>query len=233
MFEFEVDGVYQNRKGKYTVLSVDPPKMTVRYDDGSFAELKIDVQARIWENIVSEMEVRSLSRARRRRSSSGVETQYYIRSITVAAADDLSLDALHEHTTVNDENKDKIKPGVRLIFYAVEPAVFFAVATVTGYPAEIPEHPAAGQPGAEVYDYPIDIDAHSDNEDYTVALDSVELESLPNFKELLRRASTYHTINEDDFELLAELLTEVSEEDEEELEEDEDTIELEEEEEID
>ena len=84
-----------------------------------------------------------------------------------------------------------------------------------------------------MYDYPIDIDAHSDNEDYTVALDSVELESLPNFKDLLRRASNYFTINEDDFELLAELLTEVSEEDEEELEEDEETIELEEEEEID
>ncbi|MBP8003033.1 MAG: hypothetical protein KA314_28040 [Chloroflexi bacterium] len=233
MFEFEVDGVYHNRKGKYTVLSVDPPKMTVRYEDGTFADLKIDVQARIWENIQSEMEARSLSRARRRRSSSGIETQYYIRTISIAAADDLSLDALHEHTTINEENKDKIKPGVRLIFYAVEPAVFFAVATVTGYPAEIPDHPAAGQPGAELFDYPIDIDAHSDNEDYTVALDSVELESLPSFKESLRKAGGYHTINEDDFELLAELLTEVSEEDDEELEEDEEATEIEEEEEID
>jgi hypothetical protein len=233
MFEFEVEGVYQNRKGKYTVLSIDAPKMTVRYEDGTFADLRIDVQARIWENIVSEQEAKSLIRARRRRSASTVETQYYIRSITVAAADDLSLDALHEHTAVNEENKDKIKPGVRLIFYAVEPAIFFAVATVTGYPAEIPDHPAAGQPGAELFDYPIDIDAHSDNEDYTIPLDSIELESLPNFKEVLRKASSYHTINEDDFELLAELLTEVSEEDDEELEDDEDAIELEEEEEID
>ncbi|MCL4867843.1 MAG: hypothetical protein KJ063_02645 [Anaerolineae bacterium] len=233
MFEFEVDGIYQNRKGKYTVLSVDPPKMTVRYEDGTYADLKIELQARIWENIVAEQEAKSLSRARRRRSTSGIDTQYYIRTLRVAAADDLSLDALHEHTTVNEENKEKIKPGVRLIFYAVEPAIFFAVATVTGYPAEIPDHPAAGQPGAEVYDYPIDIDAHSDNEDYTVALDSIELESLPNFKELLRKAGNYYTINEDDFELLAELLTEVSEEDDEELEDDDEVIELEEEEEID
>lgn len=233
MFEFEVDGVYQNRRGKYTVLSVDPPKMTVRYEDGTFADLKIDVQARIWENIVSEMEAKSLSRARRRRAAGTTDTQYYIRTISVAAADDLSLEALHEHTTINEENKEKIKPGVRLIFYAVESAVFFAVATVTGVPSEIPEHPAAGQPGAEVYDYPIDIDAHSDNEDYTVALDSIELESLPNFKEALRKAGGYHTINEDDFELLAELLTEVSEEDDEELEDEEEVVEFEEEDEID
>ena len=62
---FEVNGVYANRKGRYTVLAVNPPKMRVRYDDGTEAELRIDMQARIWENISAEFEAQEASRQAR------------------------------------------------------------------------------------------------------------------------------------------------------------------------
>ena len=44
---FEVNGEYANRKGKYTVLALTPPKMKVQYEDGSVANVNINIQARI------------------------------------------------------------------------------------------------------------------------------------------------------------------------------------------
>ena len=44
---FEVNGVYANRRGKYKVLSLNGPKMKVRFEDGSIADLRIELQARI------------------------------------------------------------------------------------------------------------------------------------------------------------------------------------------
>ena len=35
---FEVNGIYANRKGKYTVLAINEPKMHVRYEDGAEAQ---------------------------------------------------------------------------------------------------------------------------------------------------------------------------------------------------
>jgi hypothetical protein len=51
--------------------------------------------------------------------------------------------------------------------------------------------------------------------DKAISLDSVELESVVDVKKALSRPGTYIRINEDDFELLAELLTEITEEEEE------------------
>ncbi len=62
---FEVNGSYANRKGRYTVLEVNPPRMLVRYEDGSEAELNMDIQERIWQNIAAEIEARESSRAAR------------------------------------------------------------------------------------------------------------------------------------------------------------------------
>jgi hypothetical protein len=45
-----------------------------------------------------------------------------------------------------------------------------------------------------------------------VTVDSVEFESQSNIKKLLGNSEEYVPITEDEFELLAELLTEVSEE---------------------
>ena len=64
---FEVNQSYANRKGKYTVLEVNPPKMRVRYEDGTEAELNVEIQTRIWENIQSEEEARVVARTARRR----------------------------------------------------------------------------------------------------------------------------------------------------------------------
>jgi hypothetical protein len=61
------------------------------------------------------------------------------------------------------------------------------------------------------------------NLEKAISLDSVELESVTDVKKALSPAGTYIKISEDDFELLAELLTEITEEDDddEEIEEEE------------
>ena len=58
----------------------------------------------------------------------------------------------------------------------------------------------------------------------------MELESQPRFKRLRLEAEAYYPINEDDFELLAEALTEVAEDEEEEAADDEEEFEEEDEE---
>ena len=66
MFEFEVNKQYANRNGSYTVLAVNGDKIHVRYDDGNEAHLKINIQARIWNNMTIEQQL-SVSRRRKRR----------------------------------------------------------------------------------------------------------------------------------------------------------------------
>ena len=56
MIVFDIGQEYANRKGKYTILEINDPKMTVEYEDGSTADLSISIQQRIWENIVTEEE---------------------------------------------------------------------------------------------------------------------------------------------------------------------------------
>ena len=49
-------------KVQYKVLSIDGQTMSVRYEDGTEADLKIHIQERIWENIVAEQEPKSTRR---------------------------------------------------------------------------------------------------------------------------------------------------------------------------
>jgi hypothetical protein len=54
---FIVGGKYRNRIGEYEVLQLDEPSMVIRYSDGRTHVTKVDVQARIWENIQAEESV--------------------------------------------------------------------------------------------------------------------------------------------------------------------------------
>lgn len=48
---FMVGETYANRRGKYEVLELAPPRMTVRYEDGERITADIMILARIWENL--------------------------------------------------------------------------------------------------------------------------------------------------------------------------------------
>lgn len=48
---FEIGKQYKNHIGRYQVLTIEPPKMLVRYDDGREQILTIETQARIWTNM--------------------------------------------------------------------------------------------------------------------------------------------------------------------------------------
>lgn len=214
---FEVNGSYANRKGRYTVLALNPPHMTVRYEDGTEAELNIDIQERIWQNIAAEIEARESSRAAReeRRRLHG-DIQFFVKSVSMVAQEEISAPGWREKVTMVLEPGPTISPGSRVIYYAVENKTFFAVATVTGEGSKTPPK-GFFFPGRETQEftfYPIDMDVVIQNLDNGVSVDSVELESQPQFKSLLSQPETYLAISEDDFELLAELLTEITEEEE-------------------
>ncbi|KAA3660035.1 MAG: EVE domain-containing protein [Chloroflexi bacterium] len=218
---FEVNGVYANRRGRYTVLAVNPPKMKVRYDDGTVADLKIDLQERIWENIAVEFQAQEASRqarAARRRPASN-ENSYFIKVISVLTTDEMAFPGWTEQVVLEPQpHQDvKVKFGDRLIFYAIESRTFFAVATITG---ELKK----ANPKKYFYNldmkkagfFAIDIDASVDDLNKGAEVEFIELETQPKFKNLRLEAETYLEINEDDFELLAELLTEVVEDDDDE-----------------
>lgn len=221
---FEVDGTYANRKGKYTVLSIEPPKMTVRYEDGTTAELNISIQERIWENILSEEEAKAASR-QARRSRAAKDTNFYIKSLSMVMEEDLSVPGWRERIVIADPSAPKLRIGDRLLFYAVENKVFFAVATVTGSATEtVPKGTFFSDDEEEVGElrfFPIDLDEYIRSLDSAVDLDSVELESVPNYRRVLNRPNTFIQVDEDDFELVAEALIEIAEEEEEELEDEE------------
>lgn len=223
---FEVNGVYANRRGQYTVLEVDEPRMRVRYEDGTEAELNIDIQARIWENIAAEQEARaSRSSARAaRRGISTLEVQHFIKVISIPAVDDITFPGWPEQVVLvkSPEQASQIKAGDRLIFYAIETRTYFAVATITGptFEADPKEYFFTINADSMLF-FPLDVDAVSSSLEKGVDIDSVELESQPNFKRLRLEPESFMPISEDDFELLAELLTEVAEEEEEEEEEEE------------
>lgn len=224
---FEVNRVYANRKGKYTVLAVEPPKMRVRYEDGSEAELNINIQARIWENIEAEQEAQASRNSRRKSQPGGRQTQHFIKVATIAT-EEMLFPGWQERVvmTPDPQQAKNIKKGDRLIYYALEAQVFFAVATITGEATEVDPKDYFFQTEAETtLTFPIDKDAVVASLEHGVAYDSMELESYPDFKKLTLRPETFLKISEDDFELLAELLTEVTEvEDEDEL-DDEDYLE--------
>lgn len=215
---FEVNGVYANRKGAYTVLELGSTKMRVRYEDGSEAELRVNVQERIWQNIAAEEEAREAVRRAReaRRRTATQNTNYFIKAISVPS-DDLTFPGWQERVLLVVENS-ATRPttsGDRIIYYSLEAHAFFAVVTITGdvFMANPKKYTyAINQSEAEFY--PIDIDASAPKPSLGVYYDSIELETQPHFGKTALTAESFVQINEDDFELLAEALTEISEDDE-------------------
>lgn len=209
---FQLNETYANRKGNYIVLAIDGDKMTVRYADGSRAELRMEIQERIWQNIQAEREAAA---ARARHRSAGLGVNHFIKTLSLDE-DDFSIPGLRQRVAAASF-ATTLNPGDRLIYFAVEPMVFFAVATVTAPPrrAVAKEFMFGDDPDAEINLYPIDVDAHLLTVDAAVSVDSAELESLPNHRTRLRTPDIFLPISEDDFELLAELLMEIDSEDEE------------------
>lgn len=216
---FEVNNTYANRKGNYVVLSVEPPKMTVRYEDGTTAQLNMNIQARIWENIQSEEEAKQASReARQRRRKPGI--RFYIKSISLEAEEDLTLPGWRERFTVAHADSPALHVGDRILYYAVEDRVFFALATVTG-----PESDAvpkgffySDEEARTLRFYPIELEEHAFDLGNSVRLDQVELESEPNYRRVLQEANHYLEVSEDDFEVIGEALSEIADEEDEDFE---------------
>lgn len=215
---FEVGEKYANRKGEYKVLEIHDPKMMVEYQDGTTAELNIGIQQRIWENILAEKEIKQ-SRSSRSKGTLGISgTQFFIRPVDSLIADQLAVRGFKEHVLEQDVSKHKISKGDRLIYFAIENQVFFAVVTITGMPAKPTSRDqlTEQQSDALVHLFPVDIDARAVKVENAVPVDGIEIESQPDILRLLNNDDTYIPITEDEFELLAELLTEASEEEDDE-----------------
>lgn len=213
---FEVNGMYANRKGNYTVTNLTGDRMDIRYEDGSEANLKISVQERIWENIdVERQTVVAKTIKRPKKSASG--TNFYIKTVSISDEHSLNTIGLQRRRAATKPNSG-ITQGDRLIYFAVEPKLFIAVATITAKPKKgkaVDYLFGDGEnPKAKVEAHPIDIDAHIENAAAAIPVGITELESLPNHSDTLVVAHEYFPINEDDFELLAELVMEVGESDE-------------------
>jgi len=231
---FEVNGIYANRKGEYQILAINPPKMRVRFlEDDSEANLRIELQVRIWENIIVERE----SQADRQppqisKSLAASSVNHYIKVISVPVIDEMSFSGWLERVVMASLSGEgsKLNEGDRLIFYALETKTFFAVATLVGEAITANPKEYFFTVHAETAQFfAFDIDAASSRLDNGADVDAVELESLPNFKRLTLQAEAFLRISEDAFELLADALTEAVEDaeeddvnDEEPFEEDED-----------
>jgi len=216
---FEVNGVYRNRIGEYSVLAVDGRRMTVRYSDGTEAELNINIQARIWENIVAEQEARAASSRHLRQSSK--DTTHYIKAVSIPPGEELVFPGWQERVVMapTAELAQRIKTGDRFIYYAIEAQTFFAVVTITGdmFEADPKQHTYTTDLARAAF-FPTDIDAAAPDLEHGVNIDSIDLESYPDFGKLHIDPETFFRISEDDFELLAEALTEITEDEEEEVE---------------
>jgi hypothetical protein len=214
---FDVNGEYANRKGTYTVLAIDAPIMSVRYADGTHADLKINIQARIWENILAEQEAAAAkSSSRKKRSAKGAASTigHYIKVVSIPPGEELAFPGWESRVVMldNDERKKVVKQGDRLIYYAQEAQAFFAVATVTGEPFEAdPKKYTFTVEATKAGFCQIDVDADTGKLESGVPLDAIELESCPDFGKKTPDPEAFCPINEDDFELLAEALTEVTE----------------------
>jgi hypothetical protein len=213
---FEVNGKYENRKGKYTVLEINEPKMHVLYEDGSEADLRIELQERIWENISTEIEAKEAKKSNR--AAKGVSTnQHFIQSISLPDVEELTFPGWPERVIIarRPEDIETVKKGDRVIIYLIEPQMFFGVATITTDPVEKnPKDYFYKIDQDSAYFFSIDIDAEAQSMETAVSIDNVELESYPKLAKMRLEADTYLKMSEDDFELLAELLTEVAEDDE-------------------
>lgn len=211
---FEVNGTYANRKGNYTVLSFEGNKMTVRYEDGSEAKLNVAIQERIWGNMDAEQQAAAAKSAKRPRRAA-VGTNFYIKTVSISEENDLNLPGLRQRLAAAEKDAPLTR-GDRLIYFAVEPELFIAVATITAKPkkGKAIDFNFSDNPKTRINVHPIDVDAHIENMDVAIPVDATELESLPNHRETINVANQYFKINEDDFELLAELVMEIGESDE-------------------
>lgn len=213
---FELGGRYANRIGNYEVVELNEPKMTVRYEDGTTAELSMNIQYRIWENIRAEQEIKNSRSRKSRKTRSTRSTQYYVRPVNTLIAELLGERGWKEHVGISEMADLKISPGDRLLYFSIEGQVFFAVATVTSAPKKpskkdkIPEKHSANS----VLLFPLDIDAQATIGTQANAFDTMEFESQPKMNKLVMVENSYIRITEDEFELLAELLSAVTEEDE-------------------
>jgi hypothetical protein len=213
-YDFEVGEKYANRKGTYTVLELNGPKMTVQYEDGTTAELNIAIQHRIWENIdAEETMIRSTKAARASRRKTNKGTQFFIRPANALKAEALIVKGWKEDVTVRQAPKMKIALGDRLIYFLIEKQAFFAVTTVTGVPSEPTrrDHPPDSHAEDPVLLFPLDIDAMTLKMEHAISINGMEFESQPNIKKLLGDLGDFVPISEDEFELLVETLSEASE----------------------
>ena len=216
---FEVDGKYENRKGKYIVLEIDGTKMRVRFDDGTEAELRMELQARIWENIAAEIEAKEAKKITR--AASGVTTnQHFIQCISLPDVEELTFPGWPERVIIarRPEDVEAVKKGDRVIIYLIEPQVFYAVATITSDPIEKnPKDYFYNIEQETAHFFSLDIDAEAQSMETAVSIDTVELESYPKLAKVRLEPDAYLKMSEDDFELLAELLTEVTEDDDDDI----------------
>jgi hypothetical protein len=159
--------------------------------------------------------------ARRRRST--LDTHFYVKSLSMVAEEDLSVPGWRERVLVVTKGGPEMQVGDRVLFYAVEDQVFFALATVSGPAADtVPKGFFYSDEEAESMTfYPIDLDEHTYNMENAVDLDTADLENSAEYRRRLQRPNVYLPIDEDDFELIAELLSEITEEEEEEYEDEE------------
>ena len=215
---FEVNGVYANRKGEYTVLELNPPKMLVRYKDGTEANLKIELQERIWVNIAAEYEAEALKAAKKNKRSPVAGANHYIKVISIPDDTENSFPGWPEKRVMGPEDGNpELKSGDRLILYALEYKLFFAVVTITGKAKQANPKDYFFPIADDKRDFfPIDIDTAVKKIDNGAPVESVELETHPTFRREKPEPESFLVINEDDFELLSEAVSELTEEENEE-----------------
>jgi hypothetical protein len=184
--------------------------MTVEFEDGSTAELSINIQRRIWENILVEEEARSSRATRRGRRSKISKNRFYIKPILVLAAEEVINLGKQSKVETTEKSVTKVNPADRLVYYAVDKQVFFAVVTITG-PAKKTKSTLSLKKEA-IFQFPVDVDVFAPNLNRAVHASTVDLESLKDIQATLANTAEYVEISEDDFELMAELLTELTEE---------------------
>jgi hypothetical protein len=212
---FEEGRQYANRNGRYTVLSVSDRTMKVQYEDGTEADLNIGIQIRIWENILAEEEVRHRRSSRAAKRGGLLANNFFVRAVRANDIESLFVKGWKETATAADIVSKQIARSDRLIYFAIEEQKFFTVATITSevnVAGGIVDKDDNGEP---VINFSVDIDAQASDLEKAVSLSSVEFESQSDIVSLLNQPGNFVPITEDEFELLAELLTELTEEDDE------------------
>lgn len=205
---FEVNGEYSNRKGNYTVVSITGARMVVRYKDGTEEDLKMNIQERIWENILAEEEA-AAAKQKKKTKKHGAKVKFFIKTVSMAGEDDFAMPSLKRRQAVSLQD-GVLSPGDRLLYYAIEARQFFAVTTITAAPkkGKARDFMFGDDLSVKVHLHPIDIDAHVVDPKIASSADSTELEIIADQLALLTEKDKYIGISEDDFELVAELVME-------------------------